>query len=400
MDMTSYFLGRNAAGNSSSGVDFNIVEPATDETFEDTDIYNANGMNVVINGILEMIDGMMPTLSDLVAESISDCERTYNKTKYIDINSDENLYPDAKAVYEYGQRIAQSRQEILVSGENIKTINGQSILGSGELEIESGSDVNIIDFNPEGLGEDTVFNDNDIYNANGILRLITMFDEVVGQCELEYRKTNIIDENSDEYQYPSAKATYEYGQKISESKQDKLVDDQNIKTINGQSILGKGDLVIGGGSSSGEEWEHICDIPVVEDTENPIFKITQSLGANYKKLHVIVNKDTAGGLVATGGDSYPLRIFGNSHHNNNLIAQFGGDVTSNGWSFYSCEIDYNKYANLITGWSSICPGRHWKTINGNIQRPIHTLFFVNNAQSGATKGFRTFTIKVWGVRAE
>lgn len=134
MDMTSYFLGRN----SSSGADFNIVEPATDETFEDTDIYNANGMNVVINGILEMIDGIEPTLSDLVAESISDCERTYNKTKYIDINSGENLYPDAKAVYEYGQQIAQSRQEILVSGENIKTINGKSILGSGDLSIVGG----------------------------------------------------------------------------------------------------------------------------------------------------------------------------------------------------------------------------------------------------------------------
>lgn len=139
MDMTSYFLGRN----SSSGADFNIVEPATDETFEDTDIYNANGMNVVINGILEMIDGIMPTLSDLVAESISDCERTYNKTKYIDINSGENLYPNAKAVYNYGQQIAQSRQEILKSGENIKTINGQSILGKGDISISGGSSINV-----------------------------------------------------------------------------------------------------------------------------------------------------------------------------------------------------------------------------------------------------------------
>ena len=151
--------------------------------------------------------------------------------------------------------------------------------------------------------------------------------------------------------------------------------------------------------STEEEWEHICDIPVVEDTENPLFKITQSLGADYKKLHIVVNKNSAGGLVATGCDSYPLRIFGNSQHNNNLIAQFGGGVTSTGWSFYSCEIDYNKYTNLITGWSSICPTSHWKTINAALRKPIHTLIFVNDAQSDATKGFRTFTINVWGVRA-
>ena len=139
MDMTAYFMGRLAETSiPPGGLNLNIVEPAINETFEDTDIYNANGMNVVINGILEMIDGMMPTLSDLVAESISDCERTYNKTKYIDINSGENLYPDAKAVYEYGQRIAQSKQDTLVNGSNIKTINGKSILGSGDLSIVGG----------------------------------------------------------------------------------------------------------------------------------------------------------------------------------------------------------------------------------------------------------------------
>jgi hypothetical protein len=168
--------------------------------------------------------------------------------------------------------------------------------------------------------------------------------------------------------------------------------DANGKPIDWEPV----DFPVGGSS---EEWEHICDIPVVEDTENPLFKITQSLGADYKTLHIVVNKNTAGGLVATATDSYPLKIYGNSHHNNNLIGQFGADVTSSGYSFYSCEFDYNKYTNLITGWSSICPKSHWKTINGNIRKPIHTLVFVNNAKSGATAGFYTFTIKVWGVRA-
>lgn len=48
-------------------------------------------------------------------------------------------------------------------------------------------------------------------------------------------------------------------------KQDKLVDGENIKTINGQSILGKGDIVIqgGGGNVSPEVLEGF--IPLSRD---------------------------------------------------------------------------------------------------------------------------------------
>ena len=44
-----------------------------------------------------------------------------------------NLYTDG-----YVNRYAQSTQDLLKSGKNIKTINGESILGSGDLEIKSG----------------------------------------------------------------------------------------------------------------------------------------------------------------------------------------------------------------------------------------------------------------------
>lgn len=44
-----------------------------------------------------------------------------------------NLYPDGH-IYEY----VQQTQSLLESGKNIKTINGESILGSGDLEIKSG----------------------------------------------------------------------------------------------------------------------------------------------------------------------------------------------------------------------------------------------------------------------
>ena len=283
MDMTSYFLGRNAAGNSSSGADFNIVEPATDKTFEDTDIYNANGMNVVINGILEMIDEIEPTLSDLVAESISDCERTYNKTKYIDINSGENLYPDAKAVYEYGQRIAQSRQEILVSGENIKTINGQS-------------------------------------------------------------------------------------------------------------VLGKGDIPIGDGGS-GEIWEHICDIEFVTDEEVTVVK--QDLGAEYRKLLLYVNKDSAGGLTSGGGDSYDLSIKSGVSEIARVI-----NSANKGWVVHTFIIEWIPGASKVISRHTCNSNTAGTDYACNWSKPITELSFHTDGTltSGTICTFGNFTMNVYGVR--
>lgn len=42
-----------------------------------------------------------------------------------------------------------------------------------------------------------------------------------------------------------------YNDKINQTKQDVLISGQNIKTLNGESILGSGDITISGGSSSG-----------------------------------------------------------------------------------------------------------------------------------------------------
>ena len=92
-----------------------------------------------------------------------------------------------------------SKQDKLVSGENIKTINNQSILGSGNITIEGGSDVEV---------------------------------------DQNYLPTS---ENAQ-----SGKAVAE----AVSDKQDSLVSGTNIKTINNQSILGSGNITIEGGSGS------------------------------------------------------------------------------------------------------------------------------------------------------
>lgn len=70
----------------------------------------------------------------------------------VDNTSDIN-----KPISNATQTALDGKQDVLVSGTNIKTINGQTILGEGDITIESGSGVGKVDPNSDGTGE--VFND-------------------------------------------------------------------------------------------------------------------------------------------------------------------------------------------------------------------------------------------------
>lgn len=92
-----------------------------------------------------------------------------------------------------------AKQEALSSGVNIKTIEGQSILGSGNIDLTK-SDVGL---------------------------------------------SNV--DNTSDLSKPISTAT----QTALNAKQDTLVSATNIKTINGSSVLGSGDLVVGGSGLKG-----------------------------------------------------------------------------------------------------------------------------------------------------
>ena len=102
-----------------------------------------------------------------------------------------------------------AKQDKLVSGTNIKTINGNSLLGTGDITI------NAEDLNP--LKADITALKADVSTL---------------KTDNTQNKTNI------------------------SNKQDTLVSGTNIKTINGESILGSGNIAISGGSGSGlaEPW--------------------------------------------------------------------------------------------------------------------------------------------------
>lgn len=108
-----------------------------------------------------------------------------------------------------------SKQDTLVSGTNIKTINGDSILGSGNLVIQSGtSNWDDIQGKPQFAEVATSGNYNDLINKPTIPDVsgLATKQEIAG-------------------------------------KQDTLVSGTNIKTINGNSVLGAGDITIQAGGT-------------------------------------------------------------------------------------------------------------------------------------------------------
>ena len=162
-----------------------------------------------------------------------------------------------------------AKQDTLVSGTNIKTINNQSLLGSGNIEIQGGS----------GGSSYTAGNNiditNDVISVTGLATIngsaITEGGNIVIQggggsgggetvIELTQAQYDALTGYAQDTTYiitdaPSIDLDNYYTSAQTESaitaqtslKQDTLVSGTNIKTINGQSILGNGDIYISQG---------------------------------------------------------------------------------------------------------------------------------------------------------
>ena len=171
-----------------------------------------------------------------------------------------------------------TKQDILVSGANIKTINNESILGSGNVVIQGGntytaganidiSTDNVISVTgitvPTKLSE--LANDEGFVNSGEVETQITSKGYITGYTETDpvfqasaasgiteqdiTNWDNKLDSSALTPYYTSAQTDTAISNAIS-GKQDTLVSGTNIKTINNQSLLGSGNIEIQGGSGS------------------------------------------------------------------------------------------------------------------------------------------------------
>lgn len=123
-------------------------------------------------------------------------------------------------------RSALDAQQTLVSGTSIKTINGTSVLGSGDIVISTGSTgaVTSVDF------------------ATGTTGFLVTGGPITSAGTLTLSGTLAI-------AHGGTGATSAAAARTTLGAQAALVSGTNIKTINGTSILGSGDIVISAGSS-------------------------------------------------------------------------------------------------------------------------------------------------------
>ena len=127
------------------------------------------------------------------------------------------------------------RQETLVSGQNIKTINGESLLGEGNIVISGGT----------GGTSYSAGTNIDITNNTISVTGITSYTGITSGDVVTALGFEPASEND------------------MSNKQDTLVSGENIKTINGQSILGEGNIVISGGTG---DYSAGTNIDITNDT--------------------------------------------------------------------------------------------------------------------------------------
>ena len=177
----------------------------------------------------------------------------------------EEIWADTYTKQQVDDKL-DTKEDTLVSGVTIKTINGNSLLGSGDITIEAGEDVDLTDYLTKEEASNT-------YQPTGHY-LTSIPPQYVTETELESKgyalKTEIPNTDSfiteqeanNAYQPKGTYITNIPSEYITESeltqkgyattdqipdistKQDTLVSGTNIKTINNQSILGQGNIEI------------------------------------------------------------------------------------------------------------------------------------------------------------
>lgn len=211
-----------------------------------------------------------------------------------------------------------NKQETLISGTTIKTINGESLLGSGDILAYNSDNVVYSETEPttptEGMlwikpveaggidettldeilanyaTQDQLFSKS--YNDLTDTPEIPSIEGLASTTYVDTSISNLVDSAPDTLNTLNelAVAIQENDSVIETlnsaitNKQDSLVSGTNIKTINGESILGEGDITIEGGSGA--------ELPVIvistQDEFNTIFTNASSL-ANYSEI--VLNGD-------------------------------------------------------------------------------------------------------------
>lgn len=181
-----------------------------------------------------------------------------------------------------------TKQDLLVSGTNIKTINSQSLLGEGNIEIESGSDIPFLFINSSThLSGDFAAVKNAIANKTPFE---LYYVNILGYNDVAAPEVCFVSGENIQatFHFESTTANHTVVQTTItptgvsadtsyHNYQEQLVSGTNIKTINGESILGEGNLEISGGGGT-TDYTQLTNKPQINSVELSGNKSLSDLG--------------------------------------------------------------------------------------------------------------------------
>lgn len=304
----------------------------------------------------ETADATYQPIGDYAVKS--DLSTLATKTE-LNAKLDTSVYEVDKATFALKSELSDlvtteqlnTKQDILVSGTNIKTINGQSLLGKGNIEIQGGElpiasadtlgGIKVgagLSINPEtgvlsatgGGTADSVEWDNVLSKPDDIVNITERLAAKLDTATYNSEKANFatkeelnskadtsaiadmatqtwvtsqgyLTEIPSEYVTDSELTEALAGKADSSAlagKQDTLVSGTNIKTVNGNSLLGEGDITIqGGGVGQSYYVEETLKGEIFNDYESNTASGLYSHSEGYKTIA------SSGGSHAEGGNT-------------------------------------------------------------------------------------------------
>lgn len=260
-----------------------------------------------------------------------------------------------------------TKQDLLVSGTNIKTINSQSLLGEGNILIDSGSDIPFLFINSSthlsgdfsavknAIANKTPF---ELYYVNILGYNDIAAPEVCFVSGENIQATFHFESGTTNHTLVTAQIT-PTGVSVDKSfhnYQEQLVSGTNIKTINGQDILGSGNLDISGGGGT-TDYNQLTNKPQINSVELSGNKSLEDLGIPTKTSELTNDS----GFLTSIPDEYVTETELNAGLGNKQDSLVSGTniKTVNGESLLgSGNIDIESVSNPVTYGSGTQPQVH------------------------------------------
>lgn len=286
--------------------------------------------DVLVNGV-SVVSGNIAYV--IVPTKTSELE---NDSHFITTETDPTVPTVVKQITLADINNWNSKQAQLISGSTIKTVNNESLLGSGNINIEgttytAGDGISIE--NNIITNEVTSYNDltdlpdiptktSDLLNDSDFVSEDDLSEVAFTGSYNSLSDTPIIPDSTSELTNDSDFITSAEVSTELATKQDLLVSGTNIKTINSNSILGSGDLVIGGGSATDVQ------INGTSIVSNNVANIITESAYNSSTNKIATKSDIPTSTSALTNDSN----FAVTNANNNFSANqsINGQVSASG----------------------------------------------------------------------